>query len=137
VWFGPGQEMFRSEKQCNEGWEPFERMFSPQLKNWWDDVLSPIDDAFVLKSFGPGTKLRGWHLQVIGVLPEYRRQGIASQVIDTVKQIASRTHLPMTLEVETEFNVHVYESVGFRLRHQVDGCGPWGNFTMYGLSLQT
>jgi len=80
-------------------------MFSPKLKDWWDDVVSelklyfgilcptsqsqltPVDDAFVFKSFGPGTKLRGWHLQVIGVLPEYQQQGIATQVINTVKNI--------------------------------------------------
>jgi len=137
VWFGPGQGMFRSERQEKEAWEPFEQMFSPKLKRWWDDLLTPVDDAFVLKSFGPGTKLRGWHLQVIGVLPEYQRRGIATRIINNVRAIATETHLPMTLEVETELNVQIYGSLGFKFRHKVDVCGPWGEFSMYGLSLQT
>ena len=56
--------------------------------------LTPVDDAFVLKSFGPGTKLRGWHLQVIGILPEYQRRGIATRIIDNVRaKVRTPNHL--------------------------------------------
>lgn len=137
VWFGPGQEMFATPRQEKEAWQPFEDMFSLQLKRWWDDVLTPVDDAFVLKSFGPGTKRRGWHLQVIGIIPQYQRMGIATKIISEVRQIASADHLPMTLEVETQTNVDIYSSLGFKLKHKVDGCGPWGDFSMYGMMTQT
>ena len=81
---------------------------SPECREWWDIVraflarisfepyslgaltaiptqfLSQYDDL-VERSHGPGVKLGGYHLQVIGTLPEHQKKGVGRALIQYVE----------------------------------------------------
>ena len=58
-----------------------------------------------------------WHIENVAVLPEFRGQGIAAQLLDFVFEHYSRVGvLRFTLEVDTKNNaaIRLYEKTGFR-----------------------
>ena len=80
------------------GWEQFMEKLAPEYRNWWTSVSASHElelcqliywrtsflkeyDELVESSHGPGVKLGGYHLQVIGVSPHYQRKGVATSLM--------------------------------------------------------
>lgn len=85
VWFGPGTTFLRTEAQRKAGWNQLYARLENVYQEWWDYFL-PFYDRYAAQAFGEGSKLAGFHLQVIGVLPSHQRQGIASAFFDVVER---------------------------------------------------
>ncbi len=83
---------------------------APKYRDWWTTVsstgasaarcihslsmqfLNQYDDL-VERSLGPGIKLSGYHLQVIGVSPDHQRKGAAAALMNYAEGKV-RTNLP-------------------------------------------
>ncbi|KAJ6543328.1 hypothetical protein B0H10DRAFT_2389749 [Mycena sp. CBHHK59/15] len=76
VWFGPGHNLF-SEEQQKFALGPLMAAFNEDLQQWWHADFLPQYDAFVASTLGEGTKHNSWHLQTLGVAPEYQRKHVA------------------------------------------------------------
>jgi len=68
--------------------------FSPELQKWWVEEFLPVYNEFTSSSFGSGVKLGAWHLQTIGVLPKYQRQGIAKTFVNEIRKIVGCYYNP-------------------------------------------
>lgn len=58
------------------------------------------------------------YLWLIGVLPEGRGKGNASELLDPILLDAERKNLPVYLETANARNVEIYGSKGFRVYHE-------------------
>jgi GNAT superfamily N-acetyltransferase len=58
------------------------------------------------------------YLWFIGVLPEGRGKGVASQLLDPVLEECKKQCLPVYLQTANAKNVPIYERKGFRVFHQ-------------------
>ncbi|KAJ7938690.1 hypothetical protein B0H13DRAFT_1575374, partial [Mycena leptocephala] len=93
IWFKPGQKSLgtqvfpdfqleslthaiNSREQRAAGWDPLMGKLSQKCHSWWTDFLKILYDDFVEKTLGPGAMLGAFHLQLIGIHPDYQRQGI-------------------------------------------------------------
>jgi ribosomal protein S18 acetylase RimI-like enzyme len=54
---------------------------------------------------GEGTKHNSWHLQALGVDPDYQRQGAAALLVNKVAEKAAPTKTLLCVECSTETNV--------------------------------
>jgi ribosomal protein S18 acetylase RimI-like enzyme len=59
-----------------------------------------------------------WYLQVLGVDPEYRGQGVASRLLKPMFDRIDKEGLPCFLETQAERNVALYEHLGFRVAEE-------------------
>lgn len=66
------------------------------------------------------------HLYMIGVLPEARGKGLASELMDPVLEKMKQEGIPLVLETANPRNVEIYKKKGFRSYKTVDG--PDGAF---------
>ncbi|KAJ7153218.1 hypothetical protein C8R46DRAFT_1119777 [Mycena filopes] len=115
VWFGPGHTMYDTAAQQTYSLGPLMASFSAELQHWWHNEFLPKYDAFVTSALGQGTKHNSWHLQTLGVDPQYQRQGVAAVLINTIVEKASSAGAMLCVETETEVNVEVYNRLGFHL----------------------
>lgn len=101
--------MSGSDTQREAGWNQIMEKLSPECREWWDLVrafpscisfrhpcshgaLTAIPtqflsqyDELVERSHGPGVKLGGYHLQVIGTVPEHQKKGVGKALIQYVE----------------------------------------------------
>ncbi|KAJ7160004.1 hypothetical protein C8R43DRAFT_994084 [Mycena crocata] len=125
VWFGPGHNMYDTEDQEQHALGPLMSSFSDELQHWWHAMFLPNYDTFVNSTLGDGTKHDSWHLQTLGVDPEYQRQGVATLLVNTVCEEASRTGTRLCVETESELDVEIYTRLGFVLMplgEPIDTC---------------
>ncbi len=54
------------------------------------------------------------YIPIIGVQPKFQRQGIGKKLLQFVIDKSEKENLPIFLETETEENVKIYESFGFK-----------------------
>ncbi|KAI0671831.1 hypothetical protein C8Q78DRAFT_1128996 [Trametes maxima] len=119
LWFGPGQKFLGSEAQRNAGWNQFMAKLAPQYRDWWTRFLKQYD-ILVEQSLGPGVKLGGYHLQLIGVSPDHQRKGVATALTKYAETKAHTVRVPSVLETVGATNVEIYQSLGY----EVGGSGP-------------
>ncbi|KAJ7667266.1 hypothetical protein B0H17DRAFT_950489, partial [Mycena rosella] len=105
VWFGPGHTMYDSEDQQKYSLGPLMASFSPELRSWWLGTFLSQYDQFVTSTLGEGKKHNSWHLQTLGVDPEYHRKGAARLLVDTIVRKAASTNTALCVECGTETNV--------------------------------
>ncbi|KAJ6626062.1 hypothetical protein B0H10DRAFT_1906963 [Mycena sp. CBHHK59/15] len=115
VWFGPGHSMYDTEEQQKFALGPLMAAFNEDLQQWWHADFLPKYDAFVASALGEGTKHNSWHLQTIGVDPEYQRKHVATSLVNAVIEKAALSNAPLCLECENENNVVVYTKLGFEI----------------------
>ncbi|KAJ7272926.1 hypothetical protein C8J57DRAFT_1715252 [Mycena rebaudengoi] len=115
VWFGPGHAMYDTEEQVKYSLEPIMSDFSEELQNWWHVDFIPQYNQFVTSALGEGTKHNSWHLQALGVDPDYQRQGAAALLVNKVAEKAAPTKTLLCVECSTETNVEVYTKLGFEV----------------------
>lgn len=120
----------------------------------------PTYGAEAERIFTPGYKLASYHLQTIGVSPDYQGKGIAKKLIEHVRSKAHPAGVPLCLEAITKLNVSlpsslpwlsldtysryllcsqsdIYTKVGFKLLGEVTLKGPdvvGKNFEFYLMS---
>ena len=59
-----------------------------------------------------------WYLMALGVDPQYQGQGVGSQIIQPVLELADAQHEQCYLETQTERNSQFYERHGFKIMSQ-------------------
>ncbi|KIK52783.1 hypothetical protein GYMLUDRAFT_49744 [Collybiopsis luxurians FD-317 M1] len=121
IWFGPGRELFDSEDQHDAALVPLFQKFSPELSKWWNENFLPKYKEFTDTSFGEGSKIQSWHLQWIGTAPDHRKKGVATSLVNIVKD--KRGDNKMCLETENPINLHWYEQVGFQIYGKTEFVG--------------
>ncbi|KAK7464364.1 hypothetical protein VKT23_006531 [Stygiomarasmius scandens] len=129
VWFPPGREMFDSEDQRKQGLEPFFAHTSPDHLKWWLEYFLPSYAKLTSETLGSEFKLENWHLQWIGVVPEERRKGIATALIEPVR--SKKGDKKLCLETNSEENLVIYDKIGFSNKGQAVLKSPHGDWTMY------
>ncbi|KAJ7123577.1 hypothetical protein C8R44DRAFT_670175 [Mycena epipterygia] len=115
VWFAPGHTMWATEESQKQSLHPLMAPFDDKLKNWWLTQFVPQYDTFVTAALGAGTKHNSWHLQTLGVDPDYQRKGAAGLLINMMVERARPTGTLLCLETDTETNIEVYTKLGFEI----------------------
>jgi len=59
------------------------------------------------------------YLLVIGVAPQFQRQGFASKLVRALIEQSEQAGVPIYLETETESNVRMYEHLGFAVVREI------------------
>ncbi|KAJ7769566.1 hypothetical protein DFH07DRAFT_683793, partial [Mycena maculata] len=98
VWFGPGHSLYDIEVQQIFSLGPLMASFDEKLQNWWHTDFLPKYDAFVTAVLGEGTKHNSWHLQTLGVDPEYQRKGAARLLVNAIVEKAKGTAARLCVE---------------------------------------
>ncbi|KAF9010829.1 hypothetical protein BDQ17DRAFT_1347002 [Cyathus striatus] len=135
VWYPPGREMYDSEDQRKQALGMLIDRFQPTgFWDWWAQDFLPKYDKCANEGFGEGVKLASWHLQTLGVHPEYQGKGVGRALIEVIKPKAAKDGVPMVLEAEKENNVTIYGKIGFRAPvPPTTFKGPAGEFPMWPL----
>ncbi|KAJ7809932.1 hypothetical protein B0H13DRAFT_2384885 [Mycena leptocephala] len=91
VWFGPGNTLYDTPEQQQHALGPLMATFNANLQKWWGEVFLPKHGTFVDSPSGTGVKHNSWHLQTLGVDPEYQQQGAATLLANAIVEKARRT----------------------------------------------
>ncbi|KAJ7282092.1 hypothetical protein C8J57DRAFT_1299436 [Mycena rebaudengoi] len=134
VWFGPGADYLASEEQRQAGWNEVHSQFTPELKKWWSDYFLPRYVVWNESCLGKDTKLKSWHLHLLGTSPDHHRKGLAAALITAVEAKAKNDGVIMCLETTNDKNVSFYKRVGFAMRGDISIVGSGGEITMTCLS---
>ncbi|KAH8810456.1 hypothetical protein DL96DRAFT_1627241 [Flagelloscypha sp. PMI_526] len=98
IWFGPGQLAIRTAEQKERcGWNTFLSKLSDKSRNWWIYFMDSYEKALDAVH-GPDVHLNNWHLQLLGVHPNYHRNGIAKKLCEHVEFKAHSQGLLSVLE---------------------------------------
>ncbi|KAJ7107806.1 hypothetical protein C8R44DRAFT_680563 [Mycena epipterygia] len=115
VWFGPGHTLYDTQEQQQYALGPLMASLDANVQKWWGEVFLPKYDVFVDSALGAGVKHNSWHLQTLGVDPEYRQKGAATLLVNAIVEKASPTGGMMCVEAETELNLEIYSRMGFEI----------------------
>ncbi|KAH8831053.1 hypothetical protein DL96DRAFT_1811981 [Flagelloscypha sp. PMI_526] len=118
MWYGPRQKLFQTpelEQQC--GWTEFLGKLSESSRNWWPYIIRE-SAAGVEDILGKDVRLNNWHLQLLGVHPDFQRRGIGRKLCEVVEQKAKKSGLLTILEAGNPNNAkHVYQDkMGYELK---------------------
>ncbi|GJJ06894.1 hypothetical protein Clacol_001090 [Clathrus columnatus] len=138
VWFGPQTALMHTPEQGEAGFNALLGSFPEGLLNWWVQYFLPKYETFTTGALGEGTKLGAWHLQQIGVLPEYHGKGIAKALIKAVENKPEAAGSLFVLEAEFAENLPIYEKLGYAIKAKDDfnGSVPDSDFPMWVLAKQ-
>ncbi|KAK0466147.1 uncharacterized protein EV420DRAFT_1474940 [Desarmillaria tabescens] len=84
VWFPPSRELYEDTEK-GKAVNPFMASLCPMLGEWWRTRFLPEYNDFAANEFGEGTKKATWHLQWIGTRKSYRHRGLATMLIDVIR----------------------------------------------------
>jgi len=104
----------QSEAQRRENFESF---FSREVPMDEDASLVLLDGGIVVGFVKIDIVTEGTYVHGVGVVPEYRKQGLARYVLGTsLRRAAENRHEKMVLEVDVanQAAVRLYESLGFK-----------------------
>ncbi|KAH8809648.1 hypothetical protein DL96DRAFT_1628705 [Flagelloscypha sp. PMI_526] len=110
VWFGPGQKFILTDDQVKRcGWNVFLSKLSDNSRNWWPYLLERYDKG-VDAILGKGVRLNSWHLQILGVHPDYQRNGVATKLCEYIEGKAREQGVLSVLEApDPEKSKHIYQ----------------------------
>jgi ribosomal protein S18 acetylase RimI-like enzyme len=89
--------------------------FLPEGGRWWQGMRDPLPDGFTDESGS-----RTWQLVDLGVLPDYRRRGIARELTEAVLAGCGAERAVLAVEPQLEGNQRLYRSWGWRQVGSVD-----------------
>ncbi|KAF8157306.1 hypothetical protein K438DRAFT_340595 [Mycena galopus ATCC 62051] len=121
VWFGPGHSMYDTPEQQQHALGPLMASFDAKLQKWWGEMFLPKYESFVECALGAGVKHNSWHLQTLGIDPEYQRKGVATLLVNAIVEKAGTIGATMCVEAETELNIKIYSRMGFQLMPKGNG----------------
>ncbi|KAJ7847209.1 hypothetical protein B0H13DRAFT_1907403 [Mycena leptocephala] len=104
-----------SPEQQQHALGPLMATFNANLQKWWGEVFLPKHGIFVDSALGTGVKHNSWHLQTLGVDPEYQQQGAATLLLNAVVEKARRTGATFCAEVDTDLHLEIFSKFGFEM----------------------
>lgn len=123
VWFGPGAVYLATPEQRSIGWDEIYVRLDAEKQAWWDYFLREYD-GMSATSLGEGVKPGGYHLQVIGVLRERRKQGVARSLFKVIEEKAKQRSVCTCLETIGNGAVPVYRALGYEVKGPVELKSP-------------
>ncbi|KAJ7107817.1 hypothetical protein C8R44DRAFT_804263 [Mycena epipterygia] len=115
VWFGPGHTLYDTQEQQQYALGPLMASLDANVQKWWGEVFLPKYGTFVDSALGAGVKHNSWHLQTLGVDPEYRQKGAATLLVNAIVKKASPTGAMMCAEVDTDLHLEIFSKIGFEM----------------------
>jgi ribosomal protein S18 acetylase RimI-like enzyme len=125
VWLRPGESDLEPQRLSAAGFDdaPLEMGAEP-----FGRFLTVMEQFQQLHSrVAPETH---WYLMILGVDPQWQRQGLGGRLMSPVFAEADQMGLPCYLETSTEANVRFYERHGFRVGEQCTMPGGWKTWAM-------
>jgi GNAT superfamily N-acetyltransferase len=139
AWFPPGKGLFADEEQNSKAAGPLMQQLDPEAQKWFGGAFMTAYKAEADKYFGPDLKLAGYHLQTIGVLPEFQGKGLSRKLIEHVRDKAIPQGKTLSLEAIGKTNSLIYGKMGFTLLGEGIFQTPehlnLGEFSLYFMSL--
>ncbi|KAJ7862702.1 hypothetical protein B0H13DRAFT_1638543 [Mycena leptocephala] len=104
VWFGPGNTLYDTPEQQQHALGPLMATFNANLQKWWGEVFLP---KYGNSALGTGVKHNSWHLQTLGVDPEYQQQGAATLLVNAIveKHVVTSYRSNVVRQVDTDLRV--------------------------------
>jgi GNAT superfamily N-acetyltransferase len=94
---------------------------------WWFLRLGPAFDETRRKQM---RRRPHWYLHLLGVRPEMQGKGLSRAVLRPIFDAADRDRVPVYLETFPEWNVPIYERLGFKLLGRSELPGGLPNWEM-------
>jgi ribosomal protein S18 acetylase RimI-like enzyme len=117
VTFSSGEDRRYAQQSEAQRRENFESFFSRQVPMDEDASLVLLDGETVVGFVKIDIVTEGAYVHGVGIVPEYRRQGLAQYVLGTsLRRAAENHHEKMVLEVDVanQAAVGLYQSLGFK-----------------------
>ncbi|KAI0797696.1 hypothetical protein C8Q75DRAFT_14765 [Abortiporus biennis] len=124
MWFGPGGTVFSSPETRQRFIDTLLSKVSAETRKWWLETYGPTVGRIMKEAVPPNGHIDTWYLLLIGVLPEYRRLGIATSLIKTVERKAQGSILSVT--AAEDYTAKVYQGLGFEIGGQDEIWTPEG-----------
>lgn len=118
TWHGPGSGYLSTAEQRAAGWDQMFAKLDQAQQEWWGYFL-PLYDEYTTGALGEGTKLASFHLQVLGVHPDYQRQGIGSSLVKTGEDKAKAQGVCSCIETILDVAVPFYRACGYEIKDPV------------------
>jgi len=114
IWFPPGTEFMGSEKQREAvNLDGYLGMLKPEVADWFMGFFIPNIDELCAESLGGSTaRAEAHHLQILGVSPTSRRQGIGKALFFAGANEAFAQNKRVVWETSTAPNLALYQSWG-------------------------
>ncbi|KAG8709008.1 hypothetical protein FRC08_018589 [Ceratobasidium sp. 394] len=106
IWYEPGKGFLEDEAQLSY-WREFTKRLKPELRSWWKDVMQPRYAKLADQGLGEGVKKDLFHLQVLGVHPDFQRRGLGSALVKHTLDQSDSSGVATCLETEEGSNVGV------------------------------
>jgi GNAT superfamily N-acetyltransferase len=94
---------------------------------WWFHQLGHDFDR--VRAVHMGTRPH-WYLHLLGVRPEVQGQGLSRAVLEPMFALADKQGVPIYLETMPEYNVPIYQKLGFDLLGRSELRGGLPNWEM-------
>jgi len=116
TWYPPGKLMLRGAGHRDAPWEQSMSKLTEKNQQWWE-VFYERFDAMNEKCLGENAKLNGWHLQLLGVHPDYQKKGISTAFDKAIseKALAAQPEGAI-LCLETVTGVPIYNKMGYEVK---------------------
>ncbi|KAI0786589.1 hypothetical protein C8Q75DRAFT_808124 [Abortiporus biennis] len=124
MWFGPGGTVYSSPKTRQYFIDTLLSKVSDETRKWWLETFGPTVSRITKQALPPNGNVDAWHLLLIGVLPEYRRRGIATSLIETVEHKAHGSFLSVT--AAENYTAEFYQGLDFEIGGQDEIWTPAG-----------
>ncbi|KAK1224643.1 mannosyl-oligosaccharide alpha-1,2-mannosidase [Marasmius sp. AFHP31] len=115
--FGPGQVALGSEEQKEQGFNQLMDKVNEDVRRWFngyfvDEMLHSMHEPV----YGPGVQHDNYHIQLLGVLPEYQGKGIGKALLQHVEAKAKSENLDVVLETPEPEKVAFYQKMGYEIQ---------------------
>ncbi|KZV75882.1 hypothetical protein PENSPDRAFT_623642 [Peniophora sp. CONT] len=114
TWLPPGRVLLDTPEQ-ERIFKDFTLTLPPGHQHWWMETFFPQYEAITEEVLGEGVKQSAWDLQTIGTLPEFRRRGLASALVQAVGEKAKANDELVVVETGLESNLKFYASQGWKI----------------------
>ncbi|EKM56650.1 uncharacterized protein PHACADRAFT_194242 [Phanerochaete carnosa HHB-10118-sp] len=134
VWLSP-----RSDWRCHED-SSFIEALANDMREWYADHFAPVYEKLYASAGLESTVARkgAWKLLWLGVIPNHRRRGIASRLIETVTTKADEDRKKVIVEVTDPERVNQFQRYGFKYRSVKNiSCGRYPGFPIWYLERES
>lgn len=133
----PGQDLFSTDEQRALGLSAFMQNLPEAGKEYYKAVYLVEFPAFVNACLGPTGRRDSWYIHTLMVKSKFQGQGIGKALINIVRGKASLNGETLALSTTTDVNAVIYQRMGFQLLDKRIMPGPWGEYPLYILSMNT
>lgn len=130
IWYEPGRQFLDDDEQLGY-WKPFSDTLKPEVQSWWQEVMLPRYEQLTQDGLGDGVKKASLHLQILGVLPEYRQKGTGRALAKHMLEQDNFREVASCLETCKDVNLLFYNSLGYQVKSEVLMPSPLGDFMMW------